>query len=449
MTLRDYYQVLRRQIVLILIVAIAGIALGAGYYLLVPKKYTSVTSLYVVSQGENSTSAAYQGAQLSEQRVVSYVELATSDRVAQEVVNQLGLAETSAKLRQRVEATSTLNSVLISISATDSSPSQAALIANTFGQKLTEVVNEIERPIAPGEPQLITIRTVQPAPIPSQASSTGLLTLLGLAAIGGLILGVAIAFLRHYFDTTIRTVESLREVSGVPVLGSVPYGAQISESPLYAHRSPQSRHAEAVRQIRTNLQFIDVDTSRKALVVTSCVAGEGKTVTTVNLALACSSAGLSVLLIEADLRRPHAAELLGLDNAVGLTSVLTNRATLDQAIQRWDAGLDVLGSGPIPPNPSELLSSKYMADIQKHLTFKYDLVLIDTPPVLPVSDATAIASMADGVLLICRHGSTTRNEVSTAVESFNVLSIPIVGSVLSMAPDLSSSTYYDTTEGRK
>ena len=183
--------------------------------------------------------------------------------------------------------------------------------------------------------------------------------MLGLLA--GLAVGVGGALARNALDVSVKSPEQLKEAAGAPNLGTIAYDAQVPKRPLIVREDPQSPRSEAFRQLRTNLQFVDVDNPRKVIVVTSSMPGEGKTTTIVNLAIALASAGARVLLIEADLRRPKVADLLGMERTVGLTNVLSGRIAAEQVIQPWgDGALDVMASGPLPPNPSELLASRHM-----------------------------------------------------------------------------------------
>ncbi len=187
-----------------------------------------------------------------------------------------------------------------------------------------------------------------------------------------------------------RTPEQLREAVGAPNLGFVAFDAGVPKRPLTVHEDPQSPRAEAFRQLRTNLQFVDVDEPPRTIVMTSSVPGEGKTTTLVNLAIAVSSAGRRVLVIDADLRRPKVADYLGLDGSVGLTNLLAGPLGLGLAIQPWAGGaFDVIASGPLPPNPSELLGSRQMRELLESVRDDYDLILLDSPPLLPVTDAAA------------------------------------------------------------
>jgi polysaccharide biosynthesis transport protein len=244
----------------------------------------------------------------------------------------------------------------------------------------------------------------------------------------------------------------LRTIANSPNLGTITFDPQVPRRPLTVHEDPQAPRAEAFRQLRTNLQFIDVDRPHKIVAVTSSMPSEGKTTTLANLAIALATAGHRVLVVDADLRRPKLADLLGLDRTVGLTSALSGRVNAEQAIQHWAGGVDILASGPLPPNPSELLGSVQMANTLQQLSQHYDTVLVDTPPLLPVTDAAAVAPATDGVLLVCRFKKTTREQLSAAVEALEAVSAPLLGTVFSMVPATGPrayaqyNSYYGSTE---
>ncbi len=361
MTVRDYLRVLREQWLVLLLAILLGLGGAAAAFFLRPAEYTAKLTLYVSSQGGDTTSAAYQGAQLSQQRVTSYVELVSSRRVSEDVIRQLRLTGTPEELSRQITATSVLDSVLIDVAVVDESPQRAAELANTVGRVFTRLVDELERPVDRGAPQAVAVRVVQPAAVPLWPSSTGLPVTLALGLLAGLAVGVGGALARNSLDVSVKSPDQLREAAGAPNLGTVAHDSNVPKRPLTVHEDPQSPRSEAFRQLRTNLQFVDVDNPRKVLLITSSMPSEGKTTTLVNLAIAMASAGNRVLVIEADLRRPKVADLLGMERTVGLTSVLSGRVRTDQVIQPWGGGaFDVLASGPLPPNPSELLASKHM-----------------------------------------------------------------------------------------
>jgi non-specific protein-tyrosine kinase len=183
------------------------------------------------------------------------------------------------------------------------------------------------------------------------------------------------------------------------------------------------------------LQYVDVDNPPKTVVITSSVPSEGKSTTACNLAIALAQAGSRVLLIEADLRRPKVAEYLGVDGSNGLTDVLIGKTTPENAIVTWQRGLlDFLPAGTIPPNPSELLGSHQMAELLKELGKRYDIILLDAPPLLPVTDAAIMATAADGAILVARSGNTTKEQIRQAADALQQVNARLLGTVLNFAP---------------
>jgi capsular exopolysaccharide synthesis family protein len=224
-------------------------------------------------------------------------------------------------------------------------------------------------------------------------------------------------------------------VSGAPVLGAVAYDRAATQAPLITSLGNHHPRFEAVRILRTNLQFLDIDRDHKVIAVTSSVAGEGKSTTACNLAIALAQTGTRVVLVEGDLRRPRVSEYLGIEKTVGLTTVLVGRVALDAALQEAGTpGLDVLTSGALPPNPAEILQTDAMRALLAELRHRYDVVLIDSPPLLPVTDAALLASIADGAILVVRHGETGHDQVRAAVERLDSVGARLLGTVLSMSP---------------
>jgi capsular exopolysaccharide synthesis family protein len=451
MTLSDYLRVLREQKLVVLLAVFLGVVSAAAAFYTFPPRYTAQLTMYVSAQSvpDNNAQQAYQGSQLSQDKVASFTELLTAPRVLGDVINRLQLPETPDELARLIKATSKRDSVLLDVSATDRSPGRAAAIVNAVGGIFPLLVAELERPIdRPGTPA-VAVRVVQPAAVPIKPSSPSLPVVLALGLLAGLAVGVGGALTRDTLDTSVKSPEQLRQataddhnVEGAPILGTIAYDSQIPEHPLTLHEKPQSPWAEAFRQLRTNLQFVNIDSPPKVILVTSSMPGEGKTTTVANLAIAFGAADRRTLVIEGDLRRPNLVELLGLDNSAGLTSVLSSRASLDQVIQPWrNRSFDVLASGPLPPNPSELLSSKHMAQLLADLRERYDVILIDAPPLLPVTDAAAVAPATDGAILICRYKQTSRHQVTAATVALGAVSVPVLGTVFTMVPSSGPRAY--------
>jgi capsular exopolysaccharide synthesis family protein len=190
---------------------------------------------------------------------------------------------------------------------------------------------------------------------------------------------------------------------------------------------------------------MDVDREHKVILVTSSLSAEGKSTTVCNVGLALAEAGTRVLIIDADLRRPTMAKCLSIDGTVGLTNVLVNRVSAAKAIQPVGPALDVLPSGLTPPNPSELLGSDQMANLIAGLRDSYDVILLDTSPLLPVTDAAVLAPRADGVLFVVRHGKTHVNDVQAAKDALDAVSGRVLGSVLTMVPNTGRPRYMSYT----
>ncbi|UYV54100.1 CpsD/CapB family tyrosine-protein kinase [Priestia megaterium] len=212
---------------------------------------------------------------------------------------------------------------------------------------------------------------------------------------------------------------------------------------LLAHNSPKDPVAEQYRTIRTNIQFSNVDQDIKTIVVTSSGAEEGKSTTTSNLATVYAQQGLKVLLIDADLRKPTGHYTFRLENHIGLTNVLTRQSTLAQAVQESEIPhLSVLTSGPIPPNPSELLASAQMAELLKEMKKQFDMVIFDTPPILAVADAQILANQVDGTILVVSSGKTEKDAALKSKELLSNAQGKLLGVVLNNRKVEEGNYYY-------
>ena len=256
---------------------------------------------------------------------------------------------------------------------------------------------------------------------------------IGLAALLGLLVGLGVALLRESLDNTVKSGQDIQAVTGGALLGHVPFDSQATKRPLITELETHAPRVEATRMLRTNLQFVHVDHESKIFVVTSSVPQEGKTTTAINLAIATAKAGQSVLLLEGDLRRPKVAEYLHLEGTVGLTTVLIGKVDIEEAIQTWgDDGLEVITSGAKPPNPAELVQSDAMKTTLDKLRGRYDLIIVDAPPLLPVTDGALLSAEADGAILIVRHGKTTKDQVAQAARHLAAVDATLLGTVLNM-----------------
>lgn len=433
MELRDYVRVVRRRWRLITACFLVVVAVAALVTYRTTPQYESRARLFV-STTDRSTSDAYQGSLFSIQRVSSYADLASGRELANRVISDLNLHMDPTDLSDKISATVVPDTVILEISATDPDPRQAQAIAASASLQLSQFVTELETP--PGKANApIKATIVDSASLPTTPVSPQPLRNLGLAAVLGLLLGLGVAVLRELLDTSIKSAADVAEVTDAPVLGGILFDSNAPKEPLLTDLPPHSPRVEAFRILRTNLQFVDVDRDKKVFVVSSSVPGEGKTSTSSNTALALHDAGERTLLIDADMRRPQLAKLFGLEGSVGLTSVLLGRIELAEAVQRHTAsGLEVLTSGSLPPNPAELLQSQAMHQLLDKARTEYDVIVIDAPPLLPVTDAALIAVQADGALIVVRQGHTTRDQLTHSIDRLAAVGARPIGVALNMVP---------------
>lgn len=440
MELKDYWRTVRRRwrvVVACFVTALIGAALLTWQS---TPQYSSSTRLFV-STSESDTSAAYTGNLFASQRVTSYADLVTSRQLAERVSAALPDSPDPDALRERVQATVVPETVNLEISATDPYPFMARDIAQAYAEELTQLIDDLETPKGANN-ALIKATIVDDAQASTDPVSPQPLRNLGLAGVLGLLLGLGLAVARELLDTSVTTSEDVAAVTGAPILGNIFSDDAAKLEPLEVLQQA-TPWAEAFRVLRTNMQYVEVDEDQKVIVVSSSLPGEGKSTVAVNLAITLSLANERVALIECDLRRPLIADRLGLDSAVGTTSVLIGKISLQDALQAYgDSGLQVLACGPIPPNPSELLQSHAMEKMLADLRADFDVVILDAPPLLPVTDAALLATQADGAVVITRHGQTTRDQLSHAIDRLDSVDAKVLGVVMNMAPQRKVGSTY-------
>lgn len=484
--LRDYLQIVRRRKGVILLVALilviptlvlalvqSPIYAGSAELLLQPK---TNESLFDPSSGVRSDPV---------REIQNEIRILESEPVRAAVRQELGSAP-------EVGATPIGQTDLIRVRATSQDPERAATIANAYARayidyrrrqavedvlaaseqvqtKIADLQKQIDQAPAPqkealiqaqalfrqkldqlqvdgalkrGGAQLVTPAVPDTSPVAPNPLRSGVLAL-GL----GLAVGLCLALLIDYLDDSVKSKEDLeRAAPGLNVLGLVPVVSvwrSKDEAFLVSVAEPKSAAAEAYRTLRTSLQFLALEQPMRTLQITSPNAGEGKTTTLANLAVAMARSGVSVVIVCCDLRRPRVHEFFGLTNEIGFTSVLLGKVPLSGALQEVadQPRLQVLASGPLPPNPSELLSSKRTVEVLTSLQAEADLVLIDCPPVLPVTDALVLSGRVDASLLVCVAGATARKEAARSVELLRQVDAPLVGAVLNGVTEEGSYGY--------
>jgi capsular exopolysaccharide synthesis family protein len=288
------------------------------------------------------------------------------------------------------------------------------------------------------------IRVVDAAEIPKAPISPNIRRSTILSLIAGLTLSLGLVFVIDYLDSRIKTPQDLKTHLGVPFLGlipAVPRGSA-SANPLLTNVDAAS-FSEAFKTVRTNVLFSSAEEGLRTLVVTSAGPGEGKSICSANIAIALAQAGLRVLLVDADMRRPRVHEIFECGEEPGLSNLLTGNAKATEVIQKARVpGLWLVSAGHIPPNPAELLSSPRFVDFLNALEDHFDWVVLDTPPVLVVADSMVVANKAGGVVFVAGADQTTRNAARTAVEQLQSASANVVGTVLNRADVHRHSHYY-------
>ena len=440
MDLRDYIRVARKNWWMAALAVAVGLALATIITVRTPPQYATSTTFFITTPN-NGVTDAYQGGLFSQQRVKSYANLLTGDRLAKAIAAGAKLNLTPMEVRERITAQAVPETVLLEARVTDGSAERSQRIAHELAVQFKALVESLETPPAQ-RTSAVKVEVVAGPELDETPVSPRPMRNLGLAAILGLLAGAAGAVLREVLDTTVKNSETLHALAGAPVLAAVPFDTDAKGEPSIVANGGHSARAEALRQLRTNLQYVDADRPVKTLVVTSAVPGEGKSSTTCGLAVLFAEAGQRVLIIDADLRRPRIADYLGLEGKVGLTTVLVGKASVDDVVQRYGTDLWVLASGFLPPNPSELLGSRHMADLLEELRDKFDTIIVDCPPLLPVTDAAVVAARADGALLLSRARKTTGAQVTTAVQALRSVDARLLGCVLNMVAAKGPDAYY-------
>ena len=462
--------------------------LSLGLALTQPKQY-SATAQVVVQSATASAAADSVQQPVTTAEVQTMLLLVTGSPVQQAVQHQLGSVPP-------VQATEVEQTNAIAITAVNTSPARAALIANayatafvTYQQHLAitatqNAENQLSGQIKSTRKEIRALRSgsgnasqiaalvnqegvlneqlsqlqvnqagnsapvslIAPAQQPTSPSSPKPVEdgALGLAA--GLAVGLGGAFLRENLDDALVSQDAAEQAAGAPVLSIVPLISawKRRDRPLVISiTQPASPAAESYRSLRTSLQFAAQERQIKTVLVTSATSEEGKTTTLANLGAVFAQAGHSVVLVSCDLRKPRLGQFLGLEESAGLTTVLLGQHALGEVIRpvSRDGRMCVLPAGPPRPNPSELIDGPGMREVFAQLRASFDWVLIDSPPVLPVTDAVMLSRLTDATLLVVAAGQTRRGELQRASAKLEQVNAPVIGVVLNEARRLGGRSY--------
>lgn len=441
MTLQHFLKLLRTRWVTVCTATVAAVLVAIAITWLTTPLYKASTRLFVSTSAGSSLSDVYQGNRLSQERVISYAQLLMGETLAQRTIDKLGLDMRAESLQENVKASVKPDTVLIDVDVLDMSPVQARDIANALSDEFVLMVRELETPASGTAPDARVV-VEQRASVPDAPVSPNKIRNLALGLAVGIVLGIGLAILRDVLDNTVKNREILEQITDVGVVGGIQLDKERRKTPPIFFGKDNSAIAESFRKLRTNLSFLSVDNPPRVIVITSSIPSEGKSTTAINIALALAESGNNVALVDGDMRRPTVHKYLNLVGTVGFSTVLSGAVPLSEALQasQFD-GLTVLAAGTTPPNPSELLASQAATKILAELRGKFDYVIVDSSPLLAVTDAAILAANADGALIMARYGQTKREQLAQATGTLHDVGATLLGAVFTMIPAKNSSAY--------
>ncbi|PPH73227.1 MULTISPECIES: polysaccharide biosynthesis tyrosine autokinase [unclassified Rathayibacter] len=444
MTVVDLIAFIRRNWRTLVVAVLVGALAMAAFSFLTPKVYESSSAGFVIAASDGSSADAISGSQTAVTRANAYLPLISSSAVSERIEADPEANPGGEALSGRLTARVAPGSTLIEVTAAAGTAQNAAALANGALAALAAVITDIETQSTADRTPQITVVPLENAEPPAAPTSPDWVRNILLGALGGLVLGFGLAFLRRALDIRVRTVDDLTELFGVGVLGRIPKAGRPGRTG--GRRGTDALTAEAFRSLRTGLRFSSVDEETRSVVITSANQAEGKSTIAAGLARVTAESGQRTLLVDADLRRPSVARMLDIDGAIGLSEVLSHQIPADDAIRpTGTAGLYALPAGHIPPNPSEMLGSEAMRALVARLSKDY-FVVIDAPPVLPVTDASIVATVVDGVVFVVASNQTRRPEVVAARRIVQQVRARVLGTVLNMVTARDGDTgyyYYD------
>ena len=456
MDIKEYFRIFRRFWWIILLVTAIGGGLGYATSLSAVNKYlpsffsndyVSTATLFVATQNGASVAEAYQNNLFSQERVVSYAALATSEQVAARAIDQLKAPLSIGELRSKIAATPQPKTVLLDISVKDADPAQAQTYANAVADSLVGLVAELETSRRGGSPAAGAI-VVDDANYPTEAGGLGLITRIGLGAVAGLLLGIIIAVILGVVDKRLRGRETVEAASDSAILGGLPLDSSRPHFPI-ADLGAGGLYAERIRELRTNLRFATTRSSgggqARVIAVTSPSSEEGRTTVAIDLAAAIAETGRTVVLVDGSLRNAALTERLPLSQKLrksvaerGLSTVLAGEHDVADGLIHnvpvGDHSIVVLPAGPRVTRPGELWATDRAQTVLDGLSKNFDYVIIDTPPLDAYYDSVAIAALADGAIVLARIRQTTATELRRALQKLATADVEVIGTVVTFEP---------------
>ena len=441
-SIKDFFIYLKHYIVWFLLVIVISVS-GVLTYDLVFKKpvYQANTTVVIAkSDASDGTAASINDVNASQKLANTYSEIAKSELVMNQVIDNLALDTSVNELRNNITVKPVTDTSILSISVRNTSPELAATIANEIAEVFSHQVATIYK--------IENVTQLSIAVTPNSPSNDTLVRDLILAVAISLILVAGIAFLRFYLDDTVKYSDDVEKAIGMPVTGRISKkevkGKRKGGSELVVEVTPKAIVSENVKSLRTNLQFTAIDQEVKSILITSTNASEGKSFISSNLAISFAQAEKRVLLVDCDLRKGRLHKLFGIPNTQGLSNLLANdlRSWLDYIHVSKVRNLDVMTCGTYPPNPSELLASKKNKRLISALTSHYDIVIFDGAPVGGLADSVILSSLVDETIIVVKDSFTRKGDLLTAKDTLEKVGAKIAGVVFNMV-NRKSSKYYN------
>lgn len=441
-----YWRLIVKNRLIIATCVMVGLFIAAAITFKTIPLYESKAQIFVSTPAAAlDISSLATGGSFSQQRVKSYAQIINSPKTLGPVIKTLGLKMSAKTLSSMVTASAPLDTVLITLTVTDTDPKRAAMIANAVAEQFGITVADLELyGIGAGSP--VKVSTVKDAIPASSPASPKKEINLALGLLLGFGLGIALASLRKLLDNTVKNEDDLL---GTPLLAAIGFDEFADEKPLVTQIGRYAARTEAFRTLRTNIQFLSPDVHPQVIVMSSALPNEGKTTSSINLALSLAQTGAKVVLLEADMRRPKIALYLEMSSAsIGLSELISGPEEITpKAIKAIlhpyeSTGLKVILSGKVPSNPSELLSSKKFQDLIDLLRIHCEYVIIDCPPLLPVIDAAIVSAKVDGCVLVVHAGATRKQHFIGARDAVKAVNSTLLGVVINKIPESSLEYEY-------
>lgn len=426
----------------ILALTLVGAIAGVGMTFLITPQYTSTSRLFFVVQNGKTATDLNAGSTYAERQVASFARLTKEPLVIDSVRRQTGFGGSTAQLQRKVSTKVEPDTVMLTISVSDPDPQQAALLANSLANELASTVRDIT-PKSEGADTIKATVTTQASPASSPSSPNQLQYAL-IGAMIGALLSSLLWLGRETFNSRLRDGEDLARITDKSLIGEIPFARDMGEhDTLAVAANSETPMAEAMRTMVAKMRFsLRKRDSANVVMVTSSIPAEGKSTLSANIAAAMSESGWSTLLVDCDLRRPSVAEYLGLNAYSGLTSVLIGDAEIEDVIQHIpDSDMDIIPSGPVPPNVTELISSDEMAAFIEKAKETYEYIILDTPPVLPVADSLTLSEYADAVVVVSNAQGTRTHQLRKAIEALEAVRANVIGVAINKMK-VSKDTYY-------